>query len=516
MMISRQELLNEFEIFNYGTSGLTSLLSNSNAPEEVIVALSNLEGRPLTRPQFNQLLTLSHEASISDGFFQYYWLSVPKNHPYKVSKIPRFSEEYCLLNAKTISSKNQLYWGLYRFFVDALLYYGNVLTAFQELRSWSYADLENYFTNKQWNTMDMKARGRPLDLTRIEKSDRYLISEMACKSLEAGNFADSELARTLIDIYREHKKDSITVAQLLEGESCLNVSIESLADLQRTLETVSDTAFKLYEQHIERQVTAGQLLGGARRRGAIEEQQQRLYLTADDFLNDPIADENDLLDKVERVHQSYEKARNIALKNTEIYLSSVGDLDVYVATSMRERNDFLKMADFCEKVFSAPMLQDYHLRYFDPTLSAAMHHEDKGLIECLMVRRAKVLVLHAGSRDSYGKDAEAAMALSLGKPVIIHADAEYRSRFFKDVHPLSRLIDFQTGVAIGALVATSEEEVVTLLKCIFENDLEFKLEQSHPKYLVLKEKITDSVVRLQTNSDLIRETFWNHYHSDVR
>ena len=174
------------------------------------------------------------------------------------------------------------------------------------------------------------------------------------------------------------------------------------------------------------------------------------------------------------------------------------------------------MADFCDEIFSHPDLQSLRLRHFDPTLSAADHHEDKGLIECLMVKCAKVLILYAGRGDSYGKDAEAAMALSLGKPVIIYADQEFRSRFFRDIHPLSRLIDFDTGVAIGAMVATSQEEVVDLLRRIFSNELEYELAQTHPGYLVLKEKTTGSIVRLQTSNTLLRETFWNHYHNDVR
>ena len=194
----------------------------------------------------------------------------------------------------------------------------------------------------------------------------------------------------------------------------------------------------------------------------------------------------------------------------------VGDLDVYVATSMRSRADFRLIADFCEDIFKAEELQGFNLRHFDPTLSAAEHHEDKGLIECLMVKCAKVLILYAGERDSYGKDSEAAMALSLGKPVIIYADEEFRSRFFRELHPLSRLIDFETGVATGAIVATSPTEVKEILRRIFSNQLEYELCQPHSKYLVLKESITDSVVRIQTGSDLLRETFWNHYHNDIR
>jgi hypothetical protein len=32
-------------------------------------------------------------------------------------------------------------------------------------------------------------------------------------------------------------------------------------------------------------------------------------------------------------------------------------------------------------------------------------------------------------------------------------------------------------------------------------------------YLNLVEDLTGSVVRLQTNDSLLRETFWNHYHN---
>jgi hypothetical protein len=114
---------------------------------------------------------------------------------------------------------------------------------------------------------------------------------------------------------------------------------------------------------------------------------------------------------------------------------------------------------------------------------------------------------------SYGKDAEAAMALSLGKPVVFYCDQEQKRRFFRDVHPLSRLIDFRTGVAVGAMATDSLAEVSELLRRIFENEMEYILEQPKPDYLRLKEKLTGSVVRLQTNDPMLTETFWNHYHN---
>jgi hypothetical protein len=192
----------------------------------------------------------------------------------------------------------------------------------------------------------------------------------------------------------------------------------------------------------------------------------------------------------------------------------VGDLDVYVATSMRTRNDFRNMADTCDEIFGDGRLKSLHLRHFDPTVSAAAGHEDKGLIECLMVKCAKALVYCAGDKDSYGKDAEAAMALSLGKPVIFYCDQEQKHRFFRDIHPLSRLIEFKTGVAVGAIATDSKKEVSTLLARIFQNKMEYVLDHPKPDYLRLKEKLTGSVVRLQTNDQMLSETFWNHYHNN--
>jgi hypothetical protein len=129
-----------------------------------------------------------------------------------------------------------------------------------------------------------------------------------------------------------------------------------------------------------------------------------------------------------------------------------------------------------------------------------------------MVKCAKLLVYCAGERESYGKDAEAAMALSLGKPVIFYCDQEQRLRFYRDVHPLSRLIEFETGVAVGAMVTDKVEEVSELICRILENRMVYYLEQSKPGFLRLKDSLTGSVVRLQTNDQLLTETFWNHYH----
>ena len=64
------------------------------------------------------------------------------------------------------------------------------------------------------------------------------------------------------------------------------------------------------------------------------------------------------------------------------------------------------------------------------------------------------------------------------------------------------------------MVTDNVKDVSELIYRILENRMVYYLEQSKPGFLRLKDKLTDSVVRLQTNNQLLTETFWNHYHKD--
>ena len=469
---NRERISKKFDLFQGGTGGLDSWLSQET-PDEVFDVLGQVEQQPLSRALFNQLLTLAHEAPVSKGFFNFYWLSEPEIHPYDVKKIPCYSAKWSKLD--DIVSLDQLYWGLYRFYVDALLNFGNIRTAFQRLRGLSEKKLAKFFLSNCFDTQGLAQRGPSMELGSIKREHRYLISELANNTLKTFDASqDNSTGALLTNNLRKHllsSAKSITIRELFEKMPD--------SDLLPNKALV----FKLFP---------------------------------DDLWNTVVENEAELKSVIADVVGNYDKARGVAINNTNLYLSMVGDLDVYVATSIRRQGDFLEMADFCRKVFGDSTLKELNLRYFDPTLSATEQHEDKGLIECLMVKCAKVLVLNAGGSDSFGKDAEAAMALTLGKPVIIYADQVSRGHIFRDVHPLSRLINFENGVAIGSFVADSQGKVIELLHRIFNNDVEYILEQPRPQFLVLKDKCTGSDIRLQTSNGLLRETFWNHYHSDVR
>lgn len=468
-MPNREQLLERFSLFSVPTGGIGSWLSQ-NTHQDVFERLGRIGEDPLPIVQLNQCLVLAHEAPVSDGFFNYYWTSTPQGHPYSVKTLPGFSDD-CIVDSNKIVSIDHLYWGLYRLYVDALLYFGNVRTAFRKLRDLSYAEIEHLFHHERFNTELIKKRGPALPMKPIAKDDRYLISEMACKSYGDGQVQQGDLLNTLISAYRAHAAAGNPRPKI---KTLLSESIPQNA----------------------------------------ANRQQEFIFSADEVLEEYIDSESEIEQKLGRVVGRFAKARAYALDNTRLYLSMLSDLDIYVATSMRNRNDFRNMADTCERIFESDKLKELNLRYFDPTLSAAAGHEDKGLIECLMVRCAKMLIYCAGERESYGKDAEAAMALSLGKPVIFYCDHEQKSRFYRDVHPLGRLIEFETGVAVGAMVTDKVEDVIDIISRVFSNNMEYELSHPKPGYLRLIEKLTRSVVRVQTNDQLLTEAFWNHYHRD--
>ncbi len=474
--MNKTDLSSMYSLFHCADTGIGAF-AVEGMHDKVHEHLSHLDQKSLTKVQLNQLFVLSNAGSVSDGFFQYYWCTIPE-HTYDVEKIRYYNKGLDIKNiAKPeILSHDHLRWGLYRFYVDALLYFGNISDAFAALRSISFVELTEFFAQKRFDTESIKNRGPSLDLQKIIKDDRYLISEMVCK-----NFGD-----LTIDGDLPADKDNLR-------EKFLRLYRE------RAKKGKGSVPFKLLIADILREEKSNP---------------NQLTLSFDELLEDVISDESDLIKKFDGLLTKYSNARQKAQQNTDLYLSMVNDLDIYVATSMRTRQNFREMADTCDAIFRSENLKDLHLRYFDPTMSAARGHEDKGLIECLMVKCAKVVIYTAGEKESYGKDAEAAMALSLGKPVIFHCDENAKDDFYKNVHPLSRLIDFRSGVAVGAIVSSSIVDTTEILRRIFSNEMEYEIKHhdSRDGYLKLHEKLTGSVVRLQTEDPLLTTTFWNNYH----
>lgn len=160
-----------------------------------------------------------------------------------------------------------------------------------------------------------------------------------------------------------------------------------------------------------------------------------------------------------RVSNDVEETQKKALKNTDIYLTW-DYMDIYIATSMRNKWEFEEIYDFIQEVFSDHRLQQLKLRHFDPTQSKCRNPRDKGLIEGLMLKRTKCTIYLAQESDTMGKDSELAATLAQSKPVIAYVpkyDAEEYSKKIQE-YPL----DFFKK----RLLILTAEEVLSDPECI--------------------------------------------------
>lgn len=215
------------------------------------------------------------------------------------------------------------------------------------------------------------------------------------------------------------------------------------------------------------------------------------------------------------------KAREIGRRNTARYLS-LPHMDIYVATSMRTDDDFRSQHEFVRGVFTHPLVSPLKLRYFDPTLSFVDDRITKGLIECLMIRRAKVTIYNAGEEDTLGKDSELAATLAQGKPVIVYvpsmagddeknARLNRRADLFKADHPLGLQISISSGVAHGILVVRSPHECARMLRKILLNDLQLSIVHEGGNFKLIEQE-TNSVLRVVTDDAQLTHAFWTYFH----
>lgn len=164
-----------------------------------------------------------------------------------------------------------------------------------------------------------------------------------------------------------------------------------------------------------------------------------------------------------------EEAQRKAMQNTDVYLTW-DCIDVYFATSMRDKWEFEQTYEFIEEVFKDQKLNEFSLRYFDPTQSICKNSREKGLVEGLMLRRATSTIYLAQESDTMGKDSELAVTLAQSKPVIAYVPKHvpevystvienYPLNFFK-----KRLLILDAEDSFGEILRDLEWKTV-LLKC---------------------------------------------------
>jgi hypothetical protein len=126
------------------------------------------------------------------------------------------------------------------------------------------------------------------------------------------------------------------------------------------------------------------------------------------------------------------------IHNQHAYLVS-DHLDVYVATSMRRKHEYVEVAQFANQLFKHDLIRELKLRWFDPTQAYCADRIDKGLAEALMLKRAKCTLYLAQESDTLGKDSELASTLAQGKPVIAYVPSPTEKDVVESVTTLSVL-----------------------------------------------------------------------------
>jgi hypothetical protein len=280
---------------------LRRLKESGDTHKAVAGAIQALDQGALSRAHLNQTFHRCSEAGMSEGFFRYYFLEVPLEHPYPVDRVFRDSSYHPPKDAVEIKSVPQFQWGLRRFVYDAMLYWGNFRQAYRELRNCDIDQIRKRFATQRVDEGAMIRRGKVQEPEPVPKEHRYLISENAYST------------------YGE--------VQPPEQPKHVRLALEAFRSLRAVGQEATPALLKDKTKELSEEAGHGGLF-------------DLMYEDAGTTINS----EEEVVALYAGQWDAFQTARDTALENTRIYLSSCNDLDVYVATSMRYRQDFRDMA----------------------------------------------------------------------------------------------------------------------------------------------------------------------------
>lgn len=151
----------------------------------------------------------------------------------------------------------------------------------------------------------------------------------------------------------------------------------------------------------------------------------------------------------EEEERKMDEVTKIGIDNNNAYLASE-IMDVYIATSMRNKHEFIQINEVCDYLFNKnENLKSLNLRYFNPTQAFCDDRIDKGLTEALMLKRASCTIYLVQESDTLGKNSELASTLAQGKPVIAYIP-EVTDEYFK--HLIDTLNKLDTNIDFNQII----------------------------------------------------------------
>jgi len=433
-------------------------------PDDLLATLNRMSENGICvidRERFNIILSTWREPPANDSFFSYYF-------------------------GKRIETVKGLIEGLRHFITDALWHFGDIRRAYAVFRETD--DIASYIKKHQFDVAKFEAR-MPWGLIQlIPPEDRGFLGYVSGQR-------------------PFQQKEILTITEKI---------LKELDERREEYEGLASAAIK--KQLLER-VSEGDL----RKVNDVRDFEpfESLDLFSLNELNQNREAVERLSAEVEQTIVKVRRLKKIGETNQVHYLRNIEMIDVYVATSMRDQREYVDMAEFVDQVFGSADIAPLHLRYFDPTLCYCDSRIDKGIIECLLVRTAKVTIYCAQEGDTFGKDSELAATLCQGKPAIVYvprdltdpergAKLDGRARVFQEFHPLGMQVGLQDGVARGVIVVRTPEQCSRILKEILCNSLEVDIRfEQHG--IVLRERETKSVLRVMTGWAELAHSFWSNF-----
>lgn len=331
---------------------------------------SDIFGRDeINYEQLNELLLLVEESSLSRAFYKYFlvWESLEKDR--EIAELQR-----CLPKVRL----DELKTGVKKFRCLALLGFGNFRHAFNILSQIKdVEDLINHPSLREWteNSSELKAdfKNRPTPVAPIEDE-------------------------TKIDVDKTWYLGYLTLENLRNDRALAEAINAGKDDLDQ-----EDFVSRLQNREDPELVNKG----------------ESIWPPNSSTVNEYKTQVEELLEEAEEKWDELSEIQELGKANAKRYLTW-DYLDVYVATSMRNSWEFKNTFNVVNDIFESDELSELNLRYFDPTQSYESVTTDKGLIEALMLKRAKCTLYMAQESDTLGKDSELAATLAQGKPVIAY------------------------------------------------------------------------------------------------
>jgi len=316
------------------------------------------DARAIDCSQFNELLLLVNKDRVSECFFEYFF-----GEDCQVSTLPS---------------------GVEKFQKSAMLCYGNFIHAFRTL-------------------------------ARIEhRHDLHCELGEFCRAPGEAINRFQNRSEKLLDIDAIPKIDTPLVGYLSASE--ILAELERARYLRQQLAAMEELAGANWDPFQE-QVLAN---AGIPERSSLQGLLSRYRARFPDHGVMAFAEDlNGAIEHLEQRDARVQQVRDSATRNQDIYLTW-DHMDVYFATSMRKRWEYEDLFDFVHAVMNDEELTPLRLRYFDPTQAFTQNRVNKGLVESLMLKRARCTVYSVQDTDTLGKDSELAATLAQGKTVIAY------------------------------------------------------------------------------------------------